>query len=268
MFRFSLVWFFHVPVALRDYGKFTVAVSDTVVVSEGGGRPLQPRRASHDRRVMSPLPLPEPDFALASRLFETLAKETRDSAGFTRPSYGKGEQFAHDLIRGTARDIGLDVTTDVAGNLYATLKGARPGEGDVPYRLPSRLGSAGLEISTRRRRSCRNGGARIVAPGRVSAGRRRRGDGDPRRGEHLVSLFLYRIEGRARPVAGRGARNSTRRHRPHAGPTHGRLGCDPDAVRRGVSHFVRQAPRGYVELHIEQARSSSARTFRSPSSPA
>jgi Xaa-Pro dipeptidase len=31
---------FHVPVALRDYGKFTVAVSDTVVVSEGGGRPL------------------------------------------------------------------------------------------------------------------------------------------------------------------------------------------------------------------------------------
>jgi Xaa-Pro dipeptidase len=31
---------FHVPVALREYGKFTVAVSDTVVVTEGAARPL------------------------------------------------------------------------------------------------------------------------------------------------------------------------------------------------------------------------------------
>ncbi len=31
---------FHVPITLRDYAKFTVAVSDTVVVTEGDARPL------------------------------------------------------------------------------------------------------------------------------------------------------------------------------------------------------------------------------------
>ena len=31
---------FHVPVALREWGKFTVAVSETVLVTEGAARPL------------------------------------------------------------------------------------------------------------------------------------------------------------------------------------------------------------------------------------
>jgi Xaa-Pro dipeptidase len=31
---------FHVPVTLRDWGKFTVAVSETVLVTEGAARPL------------------------------------------------------------------------------------------------------------------------------------------------------------------------------------------------------------------------------------
>jgi Xaa-Pro dipeptidase len=31
---------FHVPVALREWGQFTVAVSETVLVTEGAARPL------------------------------------------------------------------------------------------------------------------------------------------------------------------------------------------------------------------------------------
>jgi Xaa-Pro dipeptidase len=31
---------FHIPITLRDYAKFTVAISDTYVVTEGGNRAL------------------------------------------------------------------------------------------------------------------------------------------------------------------------------------------------------------------------------------
>jgi len=31
---------FHVPITLRDYNKFTVAVSDTVMVTDKAARPL------------------------------------------------------------------------------------------------------------------------------------------------------------------------------------------------------------------------------------
>ena len=67
--------------------------------------------------------VPEPDFELAARLFDTLAQKTHDTVGITRASYGEGEQLAHDLIAQTGRLAGLATTTDVAGNLYVTLKG-------------------------------------------------------------------------------------------------------------------------------------------------
>ena len=68
---------------------------------------------------------PEPDLQLARRLFDELDRATRDGRGITRASYGAGEQFAHDLVARTARDVGLAVSTDVAGNLYATLPGRK-----------------------------------------------------------------------------------------------------------------------------------------------
>jgi N-carbamoyl-L-amino-acid hydrolase len=61
---------------------------------------------------------------LAARLFEELrARSVDDGGGVTRPSYGAGEQMGHDLMRAAATDAGLEVTTDAAGNLYATLSG-------------------------------------------------------------------------------------------------------------------------------------------------
>jgi beta-ureidopropionase / N-carbamoyl-L-amino-acid hydrolase len=68
--------------------------------------------------------VPEPDIALAERLFEILAKETADTAGVTREAYGKGEQFAHDLVAAEARKVGLDVSIDAAGNMYIRLPGS------------------------------------------------------------------------------------------------------------------------------------------------
>src|SRR6185437_2330256 len=73
--------------------------------------------------------VPEPDLALAHRLFDELDRNTREGPGITRASYGEGEQFAHDLITRTAHDIGLEVSTDVIGNLYATLPGRERGNG-------------------------------------------------------------------------------------------------------------------------------------------
>lgn len=62
--------------------------------------------------------------AIAERLFGDLAEQTADGGGVTRASYGEGEQLAHDMFGGCAKDIGLEVTTDPAGNSYYTLPGS------------------------------------------------------------------------------------------------------------------------------------------------
>jgi N-carbamoyl-L-amino-acid hydrolase len=69
---------------------------------------------------------PEPDVALAERLFDTLKKETADTAGVTRAAYGKGEQFAHDLVIAEAKKVGLPTWVDAGGNLYVRLEGTAP----------------------------------------------------------------------------------------------------------------------------------------------
>ncbi|MBI4183588.1 MAG: hydantoinase/carbamoylase family amidase [Proteobacteria bacterium] len=67
--------------------------------------------------------VPEPDVPLAARLFDRLRAQTSDGIGITRASYGEGEQFGHDLVAASGRDLGLEVATDFAGNLYVTLPG-------------------------------------------------------------------------------------------------------------------------------------------------
>lgn len=69
----------------------------------------------------------EPDIALARRLFDQLrhdsARLNGQAPGITRDTYGAGEQCAHALMRQAAQDMGLEIATDAALNLYLTLPG-------------------------------------------------------------------------------------------------------------------------------------------------
>jgi N-carbamoyl-L-amino-acid hydrolase len=63
------------------------------------------------------------DLGLAASLFDNLSRATRHGRGIVRDSYGAGEQAAHDIVRSAAERIGLEVSLDAIGNLTMTLPG-------------------------------------------------------------------------------------------------------------------------------------------------
>jgi N-carbamoyl-L-amino-acid hydrolase len=65
----------------------------------------------------------QPDLELAASLFDALSSATRRGRGIVRDSYGAGEQAAHDIMRGAAGRLGLEVSVDAIGNLFLTLPG-------------------------------------------------------------------------------------------------------------------------------------------------
>jgi len=65
----------------------------------------------------------QPDLDLATALFDSLGRATRRGPGIVRESFGPGEQAAHDIMRGAAEAIGLEVSVDAIGNLMMTLPG-------------------------------------------------------------------------------------------------------------------------------------------------
>lgn len=65
----------------------------------------------------------EPDFSLAQILFDGFAEDGAAEIGFTRTSYGDGEQRAHDRVRALAETLRLPVHLDAALNLYVTYPG-------------------------------------------------------------------------------------------------------------------------------------------------
>jgi beta-ureidopropionase / N-carbamoyl-L-amino-acid hydrolase len=73
----------------------------------------------------------EPDLDLATALFDSLSRETRQGRGIVRDSYGAGEQAAHDIMRGAAESIGLTIAIDAIGNLMMTLPGRDRGAAAV-----------------------------------------------------------------------------------------------------------------------------------------
>lgn len=68
--------------------------------------------------------IPEPDLALAERLFGALRDASFDGVGITRDTYGEGEQRAHDMVEEVARERGFEIAKDAALNMYLTLPGA------------------------------------------------------------------------------------------------------------------------------------------------
>lgn len=60
---------------------------------------------------------------MVSSLFDELRRNTTVGKGIRRDAYGTGENFAHQLVAATARNLGLEVECDGALNTYMTLKG-------------------------------------------------------------------------------------------------------------------------------------------------
>ena len=59
----------------------------------------------------------------AERLFTELEDKTKDGPGVTRVAWGEGEQIGHDMCEVWAKEMDLEISGDVAGNLYMTLPG-------------------------------------------------------------------------------------------------------------------------------------------------
>ena len=199
-----------------------------------------------------PAPIPQPDMALAARLFDILAANTKDTAGFTRASYGHGEQFAYDLIAETAREAGLLVESDVAGNMYLTLKGREPGKGTFLI---------GSHVDTVPQGGNFDGAAGVIAGIAILTAWKRAGfvpSGDVaviviRAEESTWFPYSYIGSKTALGVLPPAALEIPRADTGRTLAQHmAELGFDPDAVARGQTRWTPANLRGYVELHIEQ----------------
>lgn len=65
--------------------------------------------------------------AYAAELFIRLREVTSVDGRIMRPSYGPGEQAAHDLIAEAGDSLGMDIGVDAAGNLTLSLAGSEQG---------------------------------------------------------------------------------------------------------------------------------------------
>lgn len=196
---------------------------------------------------------------MAERLFDDLRARTPDpgGAGVSRPSYGAGEQIGHDLMRVAAEDVGLEVTTDAAGNLYATLPG-------LDRAAPRWISGSHFD-------SVPNGGNFDGAAGALAAlaavaalkdlGIRPRGDMTAMaiRAEECSSWFTGQHGGHLGSRAALGllqpSELDTAIHLA-TGATLGQsidaAGFDAGAVRHGPAPLSAQNVAGFAELHIEQ----------------
>lgn len=195
----------------------------------------------------------EPDIALAEALFHQLAAHTRTGRGIVRDSYGAGEAYAHDLVRQSARDLGLDVQVDCAGNTYALLAGR---DRSAPMLL------MGSHLDSVPQGGNYDGAAGVLAGLAVLSGLRKSGIVPP----FDIGVIGIRAEesawfnssyvgthaafGRLPPAELDGIRRSDtgRTLAEHMAES----GCDVDAVRRGVAHLSPARVRAFIELHIEQ----------------
>lgn len=59
----------------------------------------------------------------AETLFNDMYVQTQDETGVTRPAWSPQDQCAADLVVAAARSLDLDISYDLAGNVYATLPG-------------------------------------------------------------------------------------------------------------------------------------------------
>lgn len=194
---------------------------------------------------------------LAVDLLDKLKVQTADGEGVSRETYGAGEQFAHDLLRKAAENLGLEIRVDFAGNLYMTLPGR---DRSVPgWITGSHLDSVPMGGNY-------DGSAGVVAGVVAVAAMRKSGYQPARditvmgiRAEEASSWFAGSHNGHlgSRAALGmlprselNGAINSRtgRTLAQHIAEA----GFDADAIAAGRKALERERFLGYVELHIEQ----------------
>lgn len=194
----------------------------------------------------------KPDLDLARRMFQELESGTRVGRGIVRASYGTGENLAHQLAGRVARELGLEIETDHALNLYMTLPGRR-------RELPRIL--VGSHMDSVPQGGNYDGAAGVVAGLSALAGLRSLGI-LPQRD---VTVMAIRAEeaawfnsayigshaafGRLSPEALAVRRSDTKRtlaeHIAEAGG-------DAVALERGEAHLRPDRIAAFIEVHIEQ----------------
>lgn len=195
----------------------------------------------------------------AEKLFQALRERTADAAagGVTRPSYGPGEQAAHDLMAEAAGAVGLEIATDFAGNLYMTLPGRERG-------APAWI--AGSHLDSVPSGGNFDGAAGVIAGLSALAAFRRSGFVPVRdvtvmgvRAEETSSWFKGRhgTHFGSRAALGRlDPGELDRAVRLDTGRTLGEhirdAGFDVEALRAGRAYLDPKRIHGYIELHIEQ----------------
>ncbi len=198
-----------------------------------------------------PRPTIEPDLDLARTLFAEL-EATRTGRGFTRATYGEGENFAHAAAERVARRLGLIVETDAAMNLYMTL----PGEDRTLPRLVT-----GSHMDSVPQGGNFDGAAGVIAGLAAVAGLRARGIVPPRdvtvmaiRAEEAVWFDFSYIGSHA--AFGRLAPKALVVRRADSGRTlaehMAETGCEVEALERGEAHLSPDRVAAFLEVHIEQ----------------
>jgi N-carbamoyl-L-amino-acid hydrolase len=196
--------------------------------------------------------VPEPDIALAERLFETLADKTRDTRGVTRASYGDGEQFAHDLVTEEAHKVGLPTLVDAAGNLYVRLPGSNPNGRAII--IGSHLDSVPMGGNF-------DGAAGVLTGLAIIAGWQKAGF---RLADDVTVMAIRAEESNWFPYSYIGSKSALGLlpavaldvRRSDTGRTLAdhmtALGFRPDTVRAGEPQIKPKDVRAYIEMHIEQ----------------
>jgi N-carbamoyl-L-amino-acid hydrolase len=200
----------------------------------------------------APRDVPDPDIPLAERLFDVLRSETADTQGVTRAAYGKGEQFAHDLVIAEAHKVGLPTWVDAGGNLYVRLRGTAPNRKTIV--VGSHLDSVPMGGNYDGAAGVLTGLAVIIAWQRAGF----------RLGDDLVVMVTRAEESNWFPHSYIGSKSALGIlpayaldvRRSDTGRTlaehMAELGLKPDVVRAGVPQIRPEDIRAYIEMHIEQ----------------
>ena len=193
----------------------------------------------------------------ASKLFDDLRAGSVDAVnrGVTRDTYGKGEQFGHDLVEKHARTLGLEIRHDHMRNTYMVLPGLDRNAPAIVIgsHLDSVLGGGNFD------------GAAGVMAGLIAV------QALQRAGLKLncdVVVMGIRAEEsiwfQVSYVGSRGAlgtlpASALQQRRIDTGLTleqHMReAGAEPEAVAKGVAYLSPKNVKAFLELHIEQAPS-------------